>query len=274
MVLSLASVRIILVEPAGARNVGSVARVMKNMGFDHLVLVNPQCDHLGEDAQQMAVHGRDILEAAEVVRSLPEGLADCCRAIATLGRPYAEATPEHPRSALPWLLEGSLLSNSPPSSTALIFGPEDRGLSNDELSHAHRFITIPSNPAYPSLNLAQAVGICCYELREIASSQELRQEPAKDLDNQSMSSLQIAPPLPDRSASIAELEGFYQHLESLLLAIGYLQPQTANSRMKKFRRLFNRAMPSSEEVTMVRGILSQMNWAIGQPLQDRSKPKL
>jgi tRNA/rRNA methyltransferase len=247
---SLNSVRIILVEPAGARNIGSVARVMKNMGLQHLTLVNPQCDHLDEEAQHMAVHAKELLEAVQVVQTIPEGLAGCRRAIATLGRPYAAAIPEHPRDVLPWLVE-----DLEPNSTALIFGPEDRGLSNDELSHAHRFITIPANPVYPSLNLAQAVAICCYELHESLRTQNLE-----------LKIYNSSPPAP-----INELEGFYQHLESLLLNIGYLQPHTASSRMKKFRRLFNRAMPSSDEVTMLRGILSQMQWAARTRSQDLDK---
>ncbi len=274
MLPSFTSVRIILVEPAGARNIGSVARVMKNMGLLHLTLVNPQCDHLEEEAQHMAVHAKALLESAQVVQTIPEGLVGCQRAIATLGRPYAAAIPEHPREALPWLVANEL----EPNSTALIFGPEDRGLSNDEVSHAHRFITIPTHPVYPSLNLAQAVGICCYELHQAVSNPpsaalnlpnsglkisptETRREQNSDLRTQNFPS----------SAPINELEGFYQHLELLLLNIGYLQPHTASSRMKKFRRLLNRAMPSSDEVTMLRGILSQMQWAARTRSPDSEK---
>jgi tRNA/rRNA methyltransferase len=116
MATSLNIIRIILVEPAGSRNIGSVARVMKNMGLLHLTLVNPQCDHLDEEAQHMAVHAKELLEAAQVVQTIPEGLVGCRRAIATLGRPYAAAIPEHPRKALPWLLADDLEANS----TALI----------------------------------------------------------------------------------------------------------------------------------------------------------
>ncbi|MBM0742571.1 RNA methyltransferase [Phormidium sp. CLA17] len=259
MPTSLNAVRIILVEPAGTRNIGSVARVMKNMGLLHLTLVNPQCDHLDEEAQHMAVHAKELLEAAQVVQTLPEGLVGCRRAIATLGRPYAAATPEHLRDALPWLVETDLAN-----STALIFGPEDRGLSNDELSYAHRFITIPANPVYPSLNLAQAVGICCYELHEAVRTPQI-----KTFQPCTPNPILPTPNFP--SAPINEIEGFYQHLESLLLTIGYLQPHTASSRMKKFRRLFNRAMPSSEDVTMLRGILSQMQWATKVRSQDSEK---
>jgi tRNA/rRNA methyltransferase len=165
---------------------------------------------------------------------------------------------EHPRSALAWLVSDA----SEPDTAALIFGPEDRGLNNDELSQAQRFIYIPSNPAYPSLNLAQAVGICCYELHEWMANLGLQHQGA-DLLTQSGLALPEQPSgyFP-RSAPLDQLEGFYQQLEQVLLTVGYLYPHTADSRMKKFRRLFGRAMPSSEEVAMLRGILSQVEWAV------------
>jgi tRNA/rRNA methyltransferase len=246
----LTTVRIVLVEPAGPLNVGSVARVMKNMGLAHLVLVNPQCDFLGEEARLMAVHGANILEAAQVVESLPVALTGCQRAIATTGLVRALPTPlETPRTALPWLLEESVTS-------ALIFGREDRGLSNLELNYAQRFIGIPSSDEYPSLNLAQAVAVCCYELYQIAQS-PLTVERANLLTPPSSATTPTI-----NAASLDMVEGYYKHLEDLLLKIGYLYPHTANTRMEKFRRLFNRAMPTTEEISMLRGILSQMEWAL------------
>ncbi|MBD0312461.1 MAG: RNA methyltransferase, partial [Microcoleus sp. T3-bin5] len=159
-----ANIRIVLVEPAGPLNVGSVARVMKNMGLHQLVLVNPHCDHLGEEARLMAVRAADILETAKVVESLPAALVGCVRAIATTGDDSRSLPTklEDPADALPWLLEAP---------SALIFGPEDCGLTNAQLNRAQRLIRIPSSDAYSSLNLAQAVAICCYELyREEGSS--------------------------------------------------------------------------------------------------------
>jgi tRNA/rRNA methyltransferase len=257
--MGLATIRIILVEPAGPLNVGSVARVMKNMGLRTLVLVNPQCDFLGEEARKMAVHGWDVLEAAQPVATLPEALTGCQRAIATTARVRTLLTPvETPRLALPWLLEETVTS-------ALIFGPEDRGLSNVELNYAQRFVCIPSSSEYPSLNLAQAVAVCCYELYQ--STQE-----------QLQSSNQNSPATPHspETAPLDVLEGYYEHLESVLLKIGYLYPHTAPARLKKFRYLLNRATPTLEEVTMLRGILRQIEWAIQfQPrsiVGDNSEP--
>jgi tRNA/rRNA methyltransferase len=151
-------IKIVLVEPTGALNIGSIARVMKNMSLTNLVLVNPKCDPVGEEARQMAVHAQDILDNVVIADSLPTALQGCQRAIATTARSRALPTElEAPRDALPWLIEANTTS-------ALIFGPEDRGLSNQELNYGQRFVGIPSNPTYPSLNLAQAVGICAYEL--------------------------------------------------------------------------------------------------------------
>ncbi|MEM7793798.1 MAG: RNA methyltransferase, partial [Cyanobacteria bacterium P01_C01_bin.118] len=156
----LAQLRIVLVEPAGPLNIGSVARVMKNFGLTQLVLVNPQCDPYGGDARQMAVHAYDVIEASKTVNTLAEGLVGCQRAIATTARSRDLQTPlESPDLTLSWLLDVS--------PTALIFGPEDRGLNNDEMLHAQRFIKIATRPPYESLNLAQAVAICCYELSQV-----------------------------------------------------------------------------------------------------------
>ena len=315
-----ANIRIVLVEPAGPLNVGSVARVMKNMGLHQLVLVNPHCDHLGEEARLMAVRAADILETAKVVESLPAALVGCVRAIATTGDDSRSLPTklEDPADALPWLLEAP---------SALIFGPEHCGLTNAQLNRAQRLIRIPSSDAYSSLNLAQAVAICCYELyREEGSSatdsvtdvtdvtdvmdvspmsvgsreegrrkreegrekreagtrrslvprlsqgthiQRLSLFNTDATDNLStcyqekLATSQTENPSPPlTSAPLENLEGYYQQLETLLLKIGYLQPHTAASRMEKFRRLYNRAYPTIEEVAMLRGVLRQTEWAI------------
>lgn len=251
--MELARVRIILVEPAGPLNVGAVARIMKNMGLNQLVLVNPQCDPLGAEAQQMAVHGADVLKSAQQVASLPEALAGCQRAIATTARPRTLSTPlESPRAALPWLLEENVPS-------ALIFGPEDRGLSNVELNYAQRFVCIPSSSDYPSLNLAQAVTVCCYELYQSAHPQSS----SEGASLERVERQQFPAPHPSaETAPLDVLEGYYEHLKAVLLKIGYLYPHTAQSRMEKFRYLFSRTAPTVEEVAMLRGILRQMEWAL------------
>ncbi|WP_019487140.1 RNA methyltransferase [Kamptonema formosum] len=293
---ALGGIRIILVEPAGPLNVGSVARVMKNMGLHQLVLVNPQCDRLGEEARKMAVHAADVLEAAKIVRTLPEALQGCQRAIATTGLYRSlPTTLENPKSALPWLLE---------CPSALIFGREDKGLTNAELSYAQRLIRIPSSDTYASLNLAQAVSICCYELYQVAGEMgsggagergsggageqgsggageqgsrgdgemgnggdgemgngEVEENSPLPITNYQLPITNYQLPI-NTQAPLEALEGYYQQLEASLLKIGYIYPHTAASRMEKFRRLFNRAYPSTAEVSMLRGVLRQIDWAL------------
>ncbi|AFY40504.1 RNA methyltransferase, TrmH family, group 1 [[Leptolyngbya] sp. PCC 7376] len=235
-------IRIVIVEPAGALNVGSVARVMKNMGLSQLILVNPRCDHLGKEARLMAVKAPEILEHATVMDSLADALQGCHKAIATTGQPRELSTPmETPKQVLPWVLEDDTPS-------AIIFGREDNGLTNTELNHAQRFLCIPTGSEYTSLNLAQAIAVCCYELQSLSTMvQPVAESPTQDL------------------ADLKDLEGYYQHLEQLLLKIGYLQPHTAAARMNKFRSLYNRNQLTQAETSMLRGILRQTAWAIANP---------
>lgn len=250
----LDQIRIILVEPAGPLNVGATARVMKNMGLHHLVLVNPQCDLASDEAQRMAVHGDDVLAAAKVVASLPAALIGCERAIATTGRLHRQDQPlELPEAALPWLLPAAAEQNF---AAALIFGPEDRGLSNDELVYAQRWVRIPASDSYPSLNLAQAVAVCSYLLHRHALAEALETAfPAVE----TAAAAGLAP--------LEQIEGFYGDLESVLLKIGYLYPHTAASRMAKLRRILHRAGPDRKELAMLRGVLRQVNWAIDKALK-------
>ncbi len=289
---ALAAVRIVLVAPAGPLNVGSVARVMKNFGLSQLWLVAPQCDPLGAEAMQMAVHAKDVLQAAKRVETIPEALVGCERAIATTARQRGFNAPlDLPEVALPSLLLVEYIDQADPQAqTALIFGPEDRGLSNEELTYAQNFIKIPTNPAYSALNLAQAVAICCYELHRASQAIPISEQiPLKALRSdpisgkQSEHSINSDPPnLDDLTATLPagplsgqldaakldDLEGYFQHLERVLLQVEYLYPHTAASRMRKLRQLLYRAAPTASEVALLRGILRQMEWALSDSNKD------
>jgi tRNA/rRNA methyltransferase len=285
---ALASIRIVLVAPAGPLNIGSVARVMKNFGLRQLVLVNPQCDPLGDEALQMAVHAKDLLRDARRVNTIPEALAGCTHAIATTARQRGFHAPlESPQTALPALLDvdlnAELNAANPVGDRALLFGPEDRGLSNEELTYAQQFITIPTDPGYSALNLAQAVAVCCYELyRASQPSAQLSNQPSNQRTVQPPSNQQnettplLTSPLSGkqsesnllRKAQLDELEGYYQHLERVLLQVEYLYPHTAPSRMRQFRQLLHRAAPTSREVALLRGILRQVEWALSDSKRD------
>lgn len=267
--------RIVLVEPAGGLNVGAIARVMKNMGLFHLTLVSPKCDPVGEDAYQMAVHADDLLRKAQVVSTVPEALQGCQRVVATTARDRDLNVPvDPPHIGLRWLLgseqPSDMASNRSSEPTmALLFGPEDRGLSNAELIYAQRLITIPTNPAYASLNLGQAVALCCYELRQILNpdlfqrSEPLEASRTAGQTSPSQQTTEVEPTdITEDIAPFEMLEGYYQQLETVLLKIGYLYPHTAKRRMEKFRLLFNRSNLSPNEVAMLRGILRQIEWAL------------
>ena len=290
--MDTSAVRIVLVAPAGPLNVGSVARVMKNFGLNQLALVNPQCDPLGSEAMQMAVHAKDVLQNARRVNTIPEALEGCHFAIATTARQRGFNAPlEAPEAVLPALLQTA----SDSSHTALIFGPEDRGLSNEELTYAQKFTKIPTDKTYSALNLAQAVAVCCYELyraSEVGSQApdgQLRAAPqntaistkaAGAISKENLSKTLRDSPLSDTqtestpahlpTASIGELEGYYEHLERVLLEVEYLYSHTAPSRMRKLRQLLNRAQPTSQEVAMLRGMLRQTEWALSNSEQSES----
>ena len=235
--MGLEQIRIILVEPKGPLNIGSIARVMKNFGLNQLVLVNPRCDHLSAEAQKMAVYAGEILKNAQIRSSLIDALTGCLWAVATTVRERTSAVPlESPETTLPRLLEID-------RSTALIFGPEERGLSNAELAMAQCRMRIPTHPEYPTLNLAQTVALCGYEL-----FQKRCQTPPSHLVKE--------------LASLDNMEAYIEHLSSLLLDIGYLHQHTKDSRMAKFRQLLHRAHPTSSELALLRGVVSQMEWAL------------
>jgi tRNA/rRNA methyltransferase len=276
---SNSNVRIVLVEPAGPLNVGAIARVAKNFGLSQLVLVNPHCDPFGPEARQMAVHAQDVLSHVQIVPTLADALRGCQRAVATTARERGFNAPlELPEQVFPWLL-------APDLQTALIFGPEDRGLNNDELYQAQRIVKIPTDLAYESMNLAQAVAVSCYELACIQRGRRLSSEtipisppilPTNDLGGEAGDEAGGALPNPGinspteqtlstfglSAVSLDELEGYYRHLESVLLKAGYLYPHTAKPRMRKLRRLCQRANPSPEELALLRGMLRQCEWAI------------
>lgn len=238
--MGLEQIRIVLVEPAGARNVGSIARVMANMGLGQLVLVHPRCDWQGEEAVQMAVHARSLLAAAQVVPDVRTALVGCERVVATTHRQDLPMAPtQSPAQALGWL-------RSATGPGAILFGREDRGLDNQELDFAQRYLRIPVDPTYTSLNLAQAVGICAYELvRGDWASAE-------------------TPPVVTAPATIDQIDRYLGQLESLLLEVGYLYPHTAASRIAKLRRIYNRSNLSEEELALLWGMCKQLHWALEQ----------
>jgi tRNA/rRNA methyltransferase len=255
---------VVLVEPAGALNVGGVARVCANFGVADLRLVAPRCHHLGDEARRMAVHGIAVLEQARLFPSLRAALADCRRVVATSGRHCGEPLPlDGLDGALRWLRESaSGVSLSPAGAAspgAVVFGREDRGLSNAELLQAGRLLAIDTAGAYTSLNLAQAAAVVLHHWHRLQSHPH---HPAGSGAGSGEWTAD-ASALPEPTLR-APLEAMLRDAEQLLLEAGFLYPHTAASRMAKLRSLLQRAQVSDEEVALLRGMVRQLRWARAQ----------
>src|SRR5262245_35936284 len=158
--MSLENCRVVLVRPTIAANIGATARVMRNMGLRHLVLVGPQADPTSEEARKLSTRGEEILNRARIVGDLGESLAECVFVAGTSARtggPYRRQS-----VAVPEKVMRRLVKNLDAGPAALVFGPEPSGLTDEEVTRCHYLIHIPTDEAYSALNLAQAVAICAY----------------------------------------------------------------------------------------------------------------
>ena len=242
---ALEHIRVVLVEPQHAGNIGGVARAMKNMAISRLVLVNP-ADHLAMEARMMAMHAFDILQRAQVVNTLSQAVADAGYIVGTTRRLGKSRQAQHSsRNIAPLLLE--LAASNP---VALVFGREDSGLSNDELAQCHELIYIPAHPTFGSLNLAQAVLLVCYELYIASATQPLSAPPAL--------------------ATAAELERLYSRMRAVLRRIGFLHGSNPDRMMGYFRRFFARHGLKSRDVKIFLGVFRQVEWYISRHLVQES----
>ncbi len=233
--------KVVLVEPAGAINVGSVARLCKNFGVNELRLVCPRCNFLNQEAKNMAVKGVTILEEAEVFNDLNSALSDCSRIIATCGRKdHGEIPLYSNKEALCWAHKSDRIET-----IALVFGREDRGLTNEELLKANKVISLNTSENYPSLNLSHAVAIVLHQFNQFNEV------------NLSNSKKKITYP-----ANFIKLEDCINDAGNLLLDIGFLMKHTYKAKMMKIKQLLIRGEIKDDEVALIRGIVSQARWAI------------
>ena len=235
------TLKVVLVEPAGPINVGSVARLCKNFNVHELRLVSPRCNHLEQEAKKMAVRGLNILEKATVYKDLNSAVADCSRILATCGRKeHGEIPLNSNTDALSWALKSER-----EETIALVFGREDRGLSNEELLKANKVISLNTNENYPSLNLSHAVAIVLHQFNQLNELDLLKTH------------TKISYP-----ANLIKLEDCINDAGSFLLEIGFLMKHTYKAKMTKIKQILIRAEISDDEVALLRGIISQTRWAI------------
>lgn len=254
-------VRIVLVETSHSGNIGAVARAMKNMGLGNLWLVNP-VSFPDETSYARAAGASDVLDHARVVGSLGEALEDCVLVMGTSARGRKVPWPVLP----PPEAATQVLETAPQGPVALVFGRENHGLSNEELQRCHYHIHIPSNPDYSSLNLAMAVQVMCYELRMRYLE---RQDNTDDIG-------QLTAMMSPRDAgwgtplaSIRDVEGFFDHLEDVLVEIDFHRKDQPRQLMTRLRRLFQRAHPDQMEINILRGVLSAVQKASASGEQAR-----
>ena len=238
------SLTVVLVEPAGPLNLGSVARLCANFAVEDLRLVAPRCNPGDPDAQRMAVHGGQVLEHARQFPTLFEALADCQLVVASCGRIEHGVIPlQAPEQVMPWVQQG--LESA--AQVALVFGREDRGLSNEELLLSQRVVRLHSTEAYPSLNLSHAVAVMLHELERV------RRQPSGTTPQ----ILECA-----ETAAPTQLIDCLDDAEDLLLEAGFLLKHTARARMAKIKGLLQRSLVRPEELAMLRGMVRQLRWAI------------
>jgi len=225
-------IRIVLVATSHPGNIGAVARAMKNMCLQQLVLVQP--GHFpSAEATARASGADDVLDHAKVCDSLDEAIQGCRLVIGASARLRSVEWPQ----LTPGECAQKVRSEVQAGSVSLIFGRESSGLSNDELSRCHYLVNIPSNPDFSSLNLAMAVQIMCYEL--IKSDRQVT--PLKS---------------PRNLATADQMQGLFEHLEQMMVDVGFSDPRQSERLMLRLRRLFLRAEPEPDDIKILRGILT------------------
>ncbi len=245
-------VRIVLMNTSHAGNIGAVARAIKNMGFCQLWLVSPT-DFRNDVAMGRASGAVDILDGAQVVNSFAEAVEGCVAVFGTSARGRRIPWPVmNPRDCAA-KVQDLIAADDAQRSVAVVFGQEDRGLSNEELQRCNYHVHIPSNPDYSSLNLAMAVQVVLYELR------------MHDLLQGEKGGSQLAPTCSpadpgwdEAVASVNEVEGFISHFEQAMIATGFLDPDNPRQLMTRIRRLFQRAHMDRMEINIMRGFFKEV----------------
>lgn len=246
--MTLDRIRFVLVGTSHAGNIGGCARAMKTMGLRRLVLVAPQ-QFPDPEATARAAGAADILDDAVVCANLDEALGDCQLVIGTSARDRRIPWPQLP----PDEAAERLLNAGDDRQVAVLFGRERTGLTNEELDRCQLLVNIPTNPDFSSLNLAAAAQVMAYEVRRAF----LRGRRNTPKDGAEM----LGEPL----ATAADIQRFYEHLESVLTETGFLDPANPRLLMRRLMRLFNRVEMTVNEVNILRGILT----AVRQPQNRR-----
>ena len=253
----------VLVETTHSGNIGAAARAMKTMGFSKLRLVRP-CKYLTAEALARASGADDIVRNAAVYDSLDEAVSDC---IAVYGTSARSRSMEWSVTDVPEMARALMKE---PVASAIVFGRERSGLTNEELARCNGRLWIPSNPDFSSLNLASAVQVVAYELRRASGFsytpedlQEQGRSHSSPVDNERTTrpdhpETPVAGEVEEPMADHAALQNFFQHLEDVMVRTGFLDPDNPRLLMQRMRRLFGRNKMLRSEVQVLRGFLTSV----------------
>ena len=244
--IQLDNIAIVLHRPRYPENIGAAARAMRNMGISRLIVVDSQNCDLAR-VRKMATHAAsDIVDQIEFIETLKEALAPFNFVVGTTARLGRQ------RQVFdsPGRLADELIALSRNNPIALLFGPEDRGLTNEDLRYCHWVMNIPT-AEFSSLNLAQAVMILCYEIFTAGREAKVAHTP--------------------RLASRHELDGMYAQVKDILVRINYINPENPDYWMNKIRHFFTRMQLRAKEVSIIRGICRQINWYAAKCYKDGQK---
>ena len=236
---NFSNLKVILVEPNGPLNVGSVARLCSNFEVEELRIVSPKCDIFSLEAKKMALKGQKFLNNCKIFDNLEKAIFDCDLVLASCGRidVSKDSFFESSEDIFNWTTSFKKINN-----LAIIFGREDRGLTNDELLLANKTFSIPTSKNNPSLNLSHAVSIVLYELNK-SSKRNFNKE------------LEVF-----NLASSKQIHDSFVEIEEMLLRVGYLLKHTSKAKISKFKNYILRANTSMHEINVLRGIVHQINW--------------
>ena len=248
----LSHVRIVMVNTTLPANIGSALRAMKTMGLSKLVLVAPKT-YPHPDIDALAAGATDLIEQIEIVEALADAIKDCHLVFGTSARsrtipwPLLDARPAAEKSI-------SAVVNDQ-QDVAVVFGREDRGLTNEELAMANYHVTIPVNTDYGVLNVAQAIQVICYEMRMATlAAVESAEDEAATMPVTDTESMQWDEPL----VTHEQMEQFYPHIEKMLAEIEFLDPKNPRLLPLRLRRLFGRIQLDRMEYHLLRGIFSRV----------------
>ena len=242
---ALANLKVVLVGTRFGGNVGSVCRAMANCGLSELRLAAPSPDITWEFAERMAVHATDLLAARKTYPTLAEAVADCAAVVGTSRRGglYRQHSSEA-REAVP-----RLLAEAAKAPVALVFGREDKGLTNEELLLCTHVVRIPASPAYPSFNLAQSVVLLCHEFYRASLGDRPLPSPEDE----------VSPP-----ASSKMRQTMLAKWRAMLLETGFTDEERATHMMEGFGRIFARGAKTEADMRILMGLARQAGWAAGR----------